>query len=320
MTELALNTELTAEQREYLEMVKSSADSLMELINDILDFSKIEAKSLELEEIDFDLVDLVEKTAANLALEAHKKKLEFLYDIDPELQSRLRGDPLRLRQVLVNLLRNAIKFTDEGEIVLKVEEKESWQEGKAKLHFSVKDTGIGIPADKQSKIFETFTQLDDSTTRKYGGTGLGLSITKRLVVLMGGEIWVESKVGIGSMFHFTALFNTQDKHKSISTLEEISLSGMKALIVDDNRTNRIILHKMLQSWDMNASAVKSGEECLQELERVKGTNEEYQLLLLDCNMPEMDSFQVARKLKNIDGYQNLTIMMLSSNDYNTNKQ
>ncbi len=331
MMELALNTKLTAEQLEYLEMGKSSADSLLGLINDILDFSKIEAKGLELEEIDFDLVDLVDlvgKTAANLALEAHKKNLELLYDIDTELQSRLRGDPLRLRQILVNLLKNAIKFTDKGEIVLKMEEDTQWQEGKIKLHFIVKDTGIGIPEDKQSRIFETFTQLDESTTRKYGGSGLGLSITKRLVELMGGEIWVESKVGIGSSFHFTTLFNTQDEHKSISTLslinqattEEINLSGMRALIVDDNRTNSIILHKILQSWDMNPSAVKSGEECLQELERAKGTNEEYQLLLLDCNMPEMDGFQVAERLKNIDGYQRLTIMMLSSNDYNRNKQ
>ncbi len=320
MTELALNTALTTEQREYLEMVKSSADSLLGLLNDILDFSKIEAQKLELEEIDFDLVGLVEKTAANLALEAHNKNLELLYDIDPELQPGLRGDPLRLTQILVNLLGNAIKFTDKGEIVLKVEEAESVQEGKVKLHFSVKDTGIGIPEDKQSRIFETFTQLDDSTTRKYGGTGLGLSITKRLIALMGGEIWVESKVGIGSTFHFTALFNIQDEYMSISTLEEINLSGMRALIVDDNKTNRLILHKMLQSWGMNPSAVGSGEECLQELKRVKRTNQKYQLLLLDCNMPEMDGFQVAERVKNIDGYQNLTIMMLSSSDYNRNKQ
>ncbi len=320
MTELALATNLSVEQQEYLEMVKSSADLLLEIINNILDFSKMEAKGLELEEIDFDLLDLVEKTAANLALEAHNKNLEFLYDINPELQSRLRGDPLRLRQILVNLLKNAIKFTDKGEVILKVEEMESRQEDKLKLHFSIKDTGIGIPADKQSKIFETFTQLDGSTTRKYGGTGLGLSISKELVELMGGEIWVESTVGIGSAFHFTALFSIQDEHKSVSALKEINLNGMRALIVDDNRTNRLILHRLLLSWDMNPVMVESGKECLQELERLEETDEEYQFLLLDCNMPEMDGFDVVERLRGRNGCENLTIMMLSSSDYNRNKQ
>ena len=232
MTELALETKITPEQREYLEAIKNSADTLLGLVNDVLDFSKIEARKLQLDSIGFRLRDTLEDAVRVLALRAHQKGLELASQIDPTVPDLLIGDPLRLRQIVVNLIGNAIKFTDQGEVVLTVE-AEPPVANRMKLHFSVADTGIGIPIDKQQVIFEAFSQADSSTTRHYGGTGLGLTISTQLVKLMGGRIWVESQSGHGTTFHFTAFFEIRQPETSEVPLQ-LNLAGLPVLIVDDN--------------------------------------------------------------------------------------
>ena len=312
MTELTLETDLTSEQRDNLEMVRASTDSLLSLINDILDFSKIEAGKLELDPISFDLRDSVEDTLKTLALRAHQKGLELACDVRPDVPGALFGDPGRLRQILVNLVGNAIKFTKQGEVVVSVEVAERGRDDSL-LHFAVGDTGVGIPPDKQRMIFEPFSQADGSTTRRHGGTGLGLTISSKLVAIMGGQIWVESEPGLGSVFHFTARFGLQRNEVSeVASIPKIALRGMPVLIVDDNATNRRILNCTLANWGIGSTAVESAEQALQALAHARDAGGPFALILLDAQMPEMDGFSLASTIKENPGLTGAAIMMLSS--------
>ena len=312
MTELVLDTELNTEQREYLNLAKLSADSLLTLINDILDYSKIEAGKLEVDAIDFNLGDSLGDTMKTLSLRAHQKGLELAFEIGPEVPDGVVGDPGRLRQIIVNLIGNAIKFTEQGEVVLHVE-MESRTEGDIRLHFIVADTGIGIPAEKQTAIFEAFNQADGSMTRKYGGTGLGLTISSRLVQLMGGRIWVDSEPGKGSHFHFTVQFGLQKApSRTIVPRDPMTLRDMRVLVVDDNATNRHILVKMLDSWHMSPTAVDSAGQAIILLREARGLGRSFPLILLDAQMPEMDGFALAESIKRNPEWSAATIMMLSS--------
>ena len=309
MTELALDTKLDDEQHEYLSLVKSSAASLLTLINDILDFSKIEAGRLDLEPIPFDIRDALGETVKTLALRAHAKGLELIGDIRADVPETLIGDAGRLRQILVNLAGNAIKFTETGEVVLSVE-VESRTEESALLHFAVRDTGIGIPPERQGQIFEAFSQADSSTTRKYGGTGLGLTISTQLVAAMGGRIWVESEVGQGSVFHFTARLGIGESlpHRAY----DLDLSGLRVLVVDDNSTNRRILQEVLTQWGMEPTLVEGGAEALGAMEAAERDHRPYRLVLLDQMMPEMDGFTLAERIKDRPELAQSVLMMLSS--------
>jgi signal transduction histidine kinase/DNA-binding response OmpR family regulator len=312
MTELVLDTELTTEQRESLGLVRLSAESLLSIINDILDFSKIEAGKLEIEAIPFDFRESLGETMKSLSVRAHQKGLELIYDVQPDVPEALLGDPGRIRQVLVNLVGNAIKFTESGEVFVEVEE-ESHDDNISCLHIMVKDTGVGIPPDAQEKIFEAFSQADGSMARKYGGTGLGLTISTRLVTLMGGGIWVESQVAQGSTFHFTLRLEVQDTSAVNSvSLQPEQLRDMHALIVDDNFTNRKVLNGMLMRWGMKPTAVEGGRAALQALEVAKSTGRPFPLILLDGQMPEMDGFTLAERIKKDPDLVGATIMMLTS--------
>jgi two-component system, sensor histidine kinase and response regulator len=312
MTELALDTELTHEQREYLESVQASAVSLLGVINDILDFSKIESGRFDLDPIDFNLRDALADTLSSLALRAHEKGLELACDIVPDVPDDLIGDERRLSQIIVNLVGNGIKFTEEGEVVVRVE-VESRAGGEAVLHFSVSDTGIGIPANKQKAVFDAFSQADGSTTRRYGGTGLGLTISAQLCTMMGGRIWVESEEGKGSTFHFTTRLGvqTQTAGCSIAT-EPISLQGLSVLVVDDNATNRRILEDMLTNWGMKPTAVASGPTALVAADQACADGTPFGLVILDANMPEMDGFSVAEQIRLRPLMADTTLMMLTS--------
>ncbi len=312
LTGLALGTDLSAEQKQYLDGVKLSADALLRVINDILDFSKIDAGKLELEAIDFDLRETLGNAVKALALGAQAKGLELLYEIRPDVPYSLIGDPARLRQILVNLVGNAIKFTPQGEIAVLVEMESSTPEA-AWLHVSVRDTGVGIPADKQRAIFEAFTQADSSTTRTYGGTGLGLAISTRLVQLMGGRIWVESESGCGSTFHFTARFGRQSPSVARRPpLLPAELAGLRVLVVDDNATNRRILHDLLRQWRMQPLLVDGGVAALAALQSAFDAHEPFGLILLDLMMPGMDGFSVAEHIRRQPALVRPTILMLSS--------
>ncbi len=311
MAELALDTNLEPEQREYLQMVKSSADGLLVVINDILDFSKIEAGKLDLESIPFEIRIALVDTLKALALRAHKKGIELTVDIPAAIPENVIGDPTRLRQVLVNLVGNSIKFTEAGEIKVRVEIAEARAES-TMLHFTVQDTGIGIPAEKLKTILEPFTQADSSTTRRYGGTGLGLSIAKQLVDLMGGRFWVESVAGIGSTFHFTASFGIGVAQERAAVLSLEKVLGTQVLVVDDNSTNRKILVEMLNNWKMNPAAAVGGEAALSMLGDAVAKNHPFPLILLDAHMPDMDGFAVAEKIRENSGLAGATIMMLTS--------
>ncbi len=294
MMELALDTELSAEQREYLTMARSSADGLLTVINDVLDFSKIEAGKLDLNVTAFHPIETIEETIRTLALSAHRKGLEVVCDVDRSVPEVVIGDALRLRQVLVNLLGNAIKFTHRGEAVVRVEAKPS-RAGKGsqfELHFSVRDTGIGISPEKQSAIFHPFTQADTSATRQYGGTGLGLTISKRLVELMGGRIWVESEHGRGSTFSFTAPVTAVESRLDRGALDLESLRGVPVLVVDDNATNRHILAGWLSQWGMHPIVAESGSVALKRLE-----SGQVPLVLTDVHMPEMNGFELIRNIR-----------------------
>jgi CheY-like chemotaxis protein/HPt (histidine-containing phosphotransfer) domain-containing protein len=330
--------------------VKTSADSLLTIINDILDFSKIEAGKLDLDAIDFDLRDSLGDMMKALALRAHQKGLELACHILPEVPAAVVGDPGRLRQIIVNLVGNAIKFTERGEVVVEVKRGAKSEERGAKseergakseereakstaldasrsslieLHFSVRDTGIGIPAEKQRLIFEAFSQADGSTTRKYGGTGLGLTISSRLVEMMGGRIWVESPAfpsdslrnggSQGSAFHFTARFGLQ-RNPAVQPIpvEPVNLRDLPVLVVDDNATNRRILEEMLFNWQMKPAVVDSGRAALVEMRRAVADDAPYSLVLLDAMMPEMDGFALAEQIKHNPELAGATIMMLSS--------
>ncbi|HEY6267969.1 MAG TPA: response regulator [Candidatus Acidoferrum sp.] len=313
MTDLALDTELTPEQREYLETVKMSADSLLTVINDILDFSKIEAGRIDLETIDFNLRDCLETSLKTLAVRADEKGLELLCEVAPEVPDVVRGDSGRLRQVIINLAGNAIKFTEKGEVAVKVE-VEAIHEHDRTLRFTVVDTGVGIPGEKLQLIFEPFSQADTSTTRKYGGTGLGLTISTRLVEMMGGRIWVESELGRGSQFHFTARLGIADtKVIEVGAIAppEI-LRAVRVLVVDDNRTNRRILEGMLGRWEMKSSSVQDGEEALAKLSEAQEAGEPFALILMDMHMPKMDGFELIEEIRQSPHPSTAMIMMLTS--------
>jgi PAS domain S-box-containing protein len=312
MAELALDTELSPEQREYIAMVKLSADRLLTVINDILDFSKIEAGKLELDLVDFSLRDTLDDTLATLAIRAHKKGLELADHVAAEVPDALHGDPHRLCQVVVNLIGNAIKFTEAGEVVLRVE-VQSRSDQEFCLHFAVSDTGMGIAPDQQQKLFKAFSQADTSTTRKYGGTGLGLAIAARLVQIMRGDIWIESQPGRGSTFHFTARFGpARGPVVRPIPAEPAALHGLPVLVVDDNATNRLVLHEMLTNWGMKPTTVDAGQEALFALEQARNAGTPFALVLLDAMMPEMDGFMLAGHIKDNPSLDVATLMMLSS--------
>jgi two-component system, sensor histidine kinase and response regulator len=363
MTELALDTDLTTDQREYLEMAKASADSLLTIINDILDFSKIEAGKLDLEPVPFLLRDSLGDTLKTLSLRAAQKGLELVGHVHPDVPDALVGDMGRLRQIVVNLAGNAIKFTHQGEVVVDVAlaGDGGWGMGvggegataagvqasrragvqvdpltlnaqpstlttpgspptpnpqppspDVVLHFAVRDTGIGIPPEKQQRIFEAFSQADTSTTRQYGGTGLGLTISARLVQLMGGRLWVESEVGKGSTFQFTARFACQQAAEQPLPLEWEQIRELRVLVVDDNATNRRLLEEILTNWRMRPTVVAGGREALAALEQARQAGEPYELVLLDQMMPEMDGFSLAAEIQQRPELAGATLMMLSS--------
>jgi signal transduction histidine kinase/DNA-binding response OmpR family regulator len=313
MTDLALETELTSEQREYLDTVKTSADSLLTVINDILDFSKIEAGKIDLEAIDFDLRNCIEGTLKTLAFRADEKRLELLCEIAPEVPEVVRGDSSRLRQVIINLVGNAIKFTSEGEVALKIHVEADDGEDRI-LHFTVSDSGIGIPPEMQNHIFDPFSQADSSTTRKYGGTGLGLSISTRLVGVMRGRMWVESEVGHGTQFHFTVRLGVRDlKAIKVGTAAPPEvLRGTNVLVVDDNHTNRRILEGMLRRWEMRSTSVASGDEALAQLSAAQETDDPFALILTDMHMPNMDGFALIEQIRQRTKLSAAIIMMLTS--------
>jgi two-component system sensor histidine kinase/response regulator len=310
MTELALETELDPEQRDYMNTVKSSADALLTLINDILDFSKIEAGKLEIEPFDFELRDALADMLNTLASRAHSKGLELAYQVPAEIQDALIGDVHRLRQIIVNLVGNAIKFTQQGEVVVKIQQnKRTGQE--VELQFSVRDTGVGIPTEKLDAIFKPFEQADVSTTREYGGTGLGLAISVQLVELMGGRIWAESVEGQGSEFQFTirlgiGMARATSKRQPRAEL----LEGLPVLIVDDNQTNRRILEEIFHNWRMSPQAVPSGADALAALESAANAGQPFHLVVSDVNMPEMDGFQLFECIHS--QYANVPVILMTS--------
>jgi PAS domain S-box-containing protein len=312
MAELALGTDLTSEQQDYLETVKISADSLLAVINDILDFSKIEAGKIDLEMIDFDVRETLEMTMKTLAYRAHEKGIELLCEFAPELPEVIRGDSTRLRQVVINLVGNAIKFTDEGEVALKLRSI-GGEAGNRMLHFTVSDTGVGIPPEKQESIFEPFNQADSSTTRKYGGTGLGLSISIRLVQMMGGKMWVESEPTEGTKFHFTLpLVPGRKPAAAGENTASGMLTGVKVLIVDDNQTNRRILEAMLRRWGMITTSMETGAEAIVELLAASAAGGQYALIISDLLMPGMDGFSFVEQVRLVPQLSAATIMMLTS--------
>jgi signal transduction histidine kinase/CheY-like chemotaxis protein len=312
MTELALGTELNGEQKEYLEAVKISADALLSLINDILDFSKMEAGKFELMSTDFSLRDCLGNSMSTLATQAHSKKLELAFQVLPETPDNLTGDPGRLRQILVNLIGNAIKFTEKGEVVTRVEPKVE-TESSVELHFTVMDTGIGIPKSQLGKVFRAFEQVDSSNTRQYGGTGLGLTISSQLVELMEGKIWAESEPGVGSVFHFTARFGLGSQPvRRVIPRERSLLEHVRVLIVDDNATNRIILEETVRSWGMLPTAAADSEEAMTLISRAYLSGRPFSLALVDFMMPGMNGFELAEVLSKSQGSNIEKIIMLTS--------
>jgi two-component system sensor histidine kinase/response regulator len=312
MTTLALQTKLSPEQREYLTTVKSSAESLLDIINDILDFSKIEARRLDLEQAEIGLRETVGDAAKLLALRAAEKGIELACHIRPDVPETLLGDAGRLRQVLLNVLGNAVKFTTKGEVVLRVSVQDT-NADRATLHFAVSDTGIGIPVAKQQQIFHAFTQADSSTTRRYGGTGLGLAIASKLVELMGGRLWVESAPGKGSTFFFTASFECPAAAAERPRLARPrALKGLRVLVVDDNATNRRILEEMLASWQMAPTTVSDAASALSALGAAADAGTPFELLVSDCQMPDVDGFMLASRVRRDRRLAKTPILMLTS--------
>ncbi len=310
MAELLMDTDMNENQKYALHTVNTEADALLRLINDILDFSKIEAGKLELEAVPFDLRSVIEEVANGIAFNAAQKGLEFMSFLSPETPSRLIGDHHRLKQILANLAGNALKFTKQGEIYIRAEMTEDLGD-RLIIVFQVKDTGIGIPPEKQSRIFESFTQADGSTTRRYGGTGLGTTIAKQLTELMGGEIGLESEVGKGSTFWFTAVFVKQSgppKEEIFSGESAAGLNGLKVLVVDDNETNRFILTEYLNSWNCQAVQAEGGKAALSLLARA----EDWHLILTDFQMPEMDGIELVKTVRAAEAFRHLPIIMLTS--------
>ncbi|HTB79902.1 MAG TPA: response regulator [Opitutaceae bacterium] len=315
MTELTLKTELTPEQRDFLTTVSQSADTLLTVVNDILDFSKIDAGKLELESLAVDLREMVESCGKAFAVHAHKKKLDLVVEMSPDCPSFIQADPTRLRQILFNLLGNALKFTPKGEIVLRVAPSRR-ENGKPLLEFSVADTGVGIPADKQKKLFAAFSQVDSSTTRRFGGTGLGLAISRRLVKLMGGEIWLESTLGAGTTFHFVIpLLPFGGGFAPAPAGEPPNLAGSRILVVDDSAAHRRALGGMLGVWHAQVSCVADGKSALQALQQAGAQGDPFTLVLVDYQMPEMNGFELAGRIQ--AEFSGGLIMMLTSDDYNS---
>jgi two-component system, sensor histidine kinase and response regulator len=312
MTDLALDSQPEPEQREYLDTIKLSADSLLTVINDILDFSKIEAGKMDIEAVDFNLRDCLEEALRPMALRADEKGVELLCDIATDVHERVQGDSTRLRQVILNLVGNAIKFTAAGEVAVRVE-MEDGETDTRNVRFTVADSGIGIPPEKREVIFNPFTQADTSTTRKYGGTGLGLTICARLVSMMGGRIWFESEVGRGSQFHFTVRLKfLANMAEPEVILPGKQLAGVKVLIVDDNATNRRILQGLLSRWKLRTHDVEGGKQALTELLSAKSAGDPYRLILTDMHMPDMDGFGLIERIRHAPELSATTIMMLTS--------
>ncbi|MEM7800344.1 MAG: ATP-binding protein, partial [Chloroflexota bacterium] len=308
LTNLLLESDLSFEQSDYLKTVNASSEALLTLINDILDFSRIEANKLELDYHPFSLRECIEEAIDLLAQKAFKKGLELAYIMESPIPEEYVGDISRLRQIIVNLLNNAIKFTAEGETIVTVK-AENLVNNHYELHFSVRDTGIGIPQDRMHRLFNSFSQVDASTTRKYGGTGLGLAISKQLSELMGGQIWVESEVGIGSNFQFTIQLESVETTYSTSLqTQQALLKEKKLLIVDDNPTNCLILSKQTEAWGMQVTVKHSGQEALELLQ----SDSNFDIAIIDMQMPEMDGIMLAQKIKSKMPQLNFPLLMLSS--------
>ena len=309
MTHLALKTDLTPKQKDYLSKIQSSANSLLGIINDILDFSKIEAGKLDMEAVEFDLSQTLDNVANVVSVKAQEKEhLEVLFYLDSRVPHFLIGDPLRLNQILVNLGNNAVKFTERGEIALMTRIK-SRSDNEITLQFSMRDTGIGMTEEQQAKLFQAFSQADTSTTRKFGGTGLGLTISKRLVNMMGGDIWVESEFGHGTTFSFTAKFGLGEEKAKKGYMPASDLRGMKVLVVDDNSTSRDILQEMLESFTFEVTVAASGPEGVAELENAAG-EKPFELVIMDWKMPGMDGIEAAKRIKNHEGLTKIPAIIL----------
>jgi signal transduction histidine kinase/DNA-binding response OmpR family regulator len=312
MSDFLLETALSADQLEFASTVRASAESLLGIINDILDFSKIEAGRLELDPVPFHVHDLVEQTLRTLAIQAHEKKIELIGEVLPGVPDEVVTDPMRVRQIIMNLTGNAIKFTARGEVTVTVRPDQPGY-----LHFEVRDTGIGIPPGKHKTIFEAFSQADGSTTRRFGGTGLGLTISKRLAEAMGGKIWLESELGRGSCFHFTIGF--QPALEPVRRARPDLPPGLRVLAVDDNATNRRVLTDLLRSWSVEAEAASTGQEALDMLSRAAGKGAGYQLILTDVHMPEMDGFEFVERLRRTENGAATPVVMLSSAEHRGDK-
>jgi CheY-like chemotaxis protein len=311
MTGLLLDTELTREQQEFVETVRKSADELLAVINDILDFSKLETGRLDLEPLDFNLRTTLEDTADMLGMRAQRKDLEFVCIIEPDVPSLLYGDPSRLRQVVINLVENALKFTAQGEVSVKVSLQQE-DDREAVIRVTVSDTGIGILKERQDTLFDAFSQVDGSSTREYGGTGLGLTISKELVDMMDGEIGVESEPGKGSIFSFTAVFEKQPERDEIPQEEMKSISGERILVVDDNATNRRLISLLLDSWDCKYEQVGDGQSALDEMKKAAARGAPYRIAIVDMQMPGMDGETLGRKIKEDPQLQNTLLVMMTS--------
>jgi two-component system sensor histidine kinase/response regulator len=311
MTSLLLDTELSADQREFAETIRKSGDSLLTIINDILDFSKIEARKVELENIDFDLRVLLDEITDLVALKAHEKGLEYVAIVHPEVPSLLCGDPGRLRQILINLVSNATKFTEKGEVSIRVTLDDEGTT-RATVRFSVTDTGIGIPKDRMHRLFQSFSQVDSSTTRKYGGTGLGLTISKQLAEIMGGQIGVESEESKGSTFWFTAVFEKQPEGKNKRVVVPKDIKGKRILIVDDNATNCYVLREQLKSWGCRYAEASSGVKALEKLRQAVADKDPFEISILDMQVPEMDGKTLGRTIKQDPDLRNTILVMMTS--------
>jgi PAS domain S-box-containing protein len=312
LTELALDSDLTREQRGYLDGVKDSADSLLRILNDILDFSKIEAGKLEFETIEFDLRQMVDAMLKVLGIRAAGKNLELACDFAPNVPSTVLGDPGRLRQILINLTGNAIKFTEHGEVVIRVE-RLSESAGEVELHFSVKDTGIGIPRNKQQHVFRAFSQADSSLTRKFGGTGLGLTISSHLVELMGGRIWLESQEGAGSTFHFTVRMGMATPQVKPEPWNDGGvLQGLSVLVVDDSDTSRRIFDGILSNRGLETTLANSGSAALEAMRHAAESGNPFDLIVLDAHMPDFDGFRVARRIQSDPRFSGAKVVLLTS--------
>jgi PAS domain S-box-containing protein len=311
MTGLLMDTELSEEQRQCAEVVRSSGEALLSLVNDILDFSKIESGKLELAELDFDLRAMLEDTAELLAVRAHEKNLEFICRVDPEVPTFLRGDPSRLRQILINLGGNAIKFTEQGEVFIEVK-LDSESDEQVKARFEVRDTGIGIPQEKIGLLFNAFQQVDASTTRRYGGTGLGLAISKRLAALMGGETGIASAEGRGSTFWFTAILGRQPPSECYEERPRADIRGVHALAVDDNATNRLVVSEQLASWHVRHAEAKSAVQALAMLRAARAEGDPFRIVLTDMQMPDMDGESLGKAIKADPELKDTILVMMTS--------